>query len=170
MLIKKLTVIAVLLLLAAAVLQAAPDYYAEDVYYTTGVDSGLGGPYPTDNTGLETIFSNPAAFKSAEEELSFSNLTLQLTGPVFDIATLVINSASAGSDMTTILTSPSTQNILSGLYAGFTLTGPVYFGYVGDGLGFGLFNSTEFLIRSKSALSISMQLQEQVLLAGGFSF
>ena len=167
---KKIVPVLILLILSCSAVFGVPDYYAEDIYIPTGVDSGLGGPYPTDNEGLETLFSNPAAFKSAEEDLVFSDFTLQLKGPVFDIATLVISSMSSGGDMTTILTSPSTQAILSGLYAGFEMTGPIYFGYVGDGFGFGLFNSTDFLLQGKGPLSLSMSLSEQVLLAGGYAF
>lgn len=156
--------------MCTAVFAAPPDYYAEDIYIPTGVDSGLGGPYPTDNEGLETMFSNPASFKSAEEDLVFSDFTLKLKGPVFDITTLVISSMSSGGDITTILTSPSTQAILSGLYAGFEITGPIYFGYVGEGFGFGLFNSTDFLLQGKGPLSLSMNLTEDILLAGGYAF
>lgn len=160
----------ILILCTSVFAQTEPDYYADDVYFVTGVDAGLGGPYPTDNSGIESIFSNPASFQSAEEEFSISNLTLQLQGPVFDIATLVLSSISSGGDFTTILSSPSTQAILSDLYAGFTLTGPIYFGYVGDGFGFGLFNSTDFLIQSTGALSLSMEVSEEVYLAGGYAF
>ena len=145
-------------------------YYADDIYIMTGADAGLGGPYPTDNSGLETLFSNPAAFKSAEEDLDVSNLTLLLKGPIFDITTLVLDSMADGSEITDILASSAVQSILTDLYAGFTLTGPVYFGYIGDGFGFGLFNSTDFVMQNLSALSIGMEVTEQIILAGGYSF
>ncbi|MBI9108249.1 MAG: hypothetical protein JEZ04_15975 [Spirochaetales bacterium] len=169
---KKITscFILILILCASVFSQTAPDYYADDVYFITGVDSGLGGPYPTDNSGLESLFANPAAFKSADEELSITNTTILLTGPIFDIATLVISSLSSGGDFATILASPSTQSILSGLYSGFSMTGPLFFGYVGDGFGFGLFNSTDFHLRSKGALSLAMNFSEKVFLAGGYAF
>ena len=167
---KKIISVLIILLLGVS-LYAAPDYYAEDIYVVTGVDSGLGGPYPTDNEGLEAIFANPAAFRSAEEDLVFSDLTLQLKGPIFDIATLVIGALSSDNpDLTTLLTSSSVQEILSGLYAGFTLTGPIYFGYVGEGFGFGLFNSTDFLLEGTGPLSLGIGVSEDVLLAGGYSF
>ncbi|HAK45880.1 MAG TPA: hypothetical protein DCO79_08180 [Spirochaeta sp.] len=166
---KKILSISILLMLCVS-LYAAPDYYADDIYITTGVDSGLGGPYPTDTSGLETIFANPASFRAAEEQLVFSDFTLQLKGPIFDIATLVIGAVSDGEELTTLLTSPSVQNILTGIYSGFTMTGPIYFGYVGEGFGFGLFNSTDFLLEGTGPLSISMNFTEQVLLAGGYSF
>ena len=158
------------LLLLCVGLYAVPDYYAEDVYITTGVDSGLGGPYPTDNEGLESIFANPAGFKSAEEDLVISDFTLQLKGPIFDITNLVVSTLVGGGDMTSILSSPSTLAILSDLYAGFTMTGPIYFGYVGDGFGFGLFNSTDFLMQTSGPISLAITLEEQLLLAGGYSF
>lgn len=160
----------ILVVFTAVYSQTVPDYYADDIYFITGVDSGLGGPYPTDNSGLESLFANPAAFKSAEEQLSIANSTIQLKGPIFDIATLVIGSLSGGGDFASILSSPSTQSILSSLYSGFTLTGPLYFGYIGDGFGFGLFNSTDFLLQGTGALSLSMELSEQVVLAGGYAF
>ena len=161
---------ALILLLLAISLYAQVDYYAEDVYIVTGVDQGLGGPYPTDNSGLESIFANPAAFRSAEEDLVFSEFTLQLKGPIFDITTLVVEAVQGGDELTTLLTSPSVQSILSGIYAGFTMTGPIYFGYVGEGFGFGLFNSTDFLLQGTGPLSLAVNLSEDILLAGGYSF
>ncbi len=148
----------------------AADYYAEDIYIPSGIDSGLGGPYPTDNGGLETIFANPAGFQSADSGFTFADLTIQLKGPVFDIASLVIGIVTGEGDASTILSSPSTQELLDNLYAGFTIGGPIYFGYVGDGFGFGLFNSTDFLVRDRGPLTISISLEEQILLAGGYSF
>ena len=167
------TAIFVFLILLSSVsvfAQTAPDFYADDVYFITGVDSGMGGPYPTDNEDLECLFANPAGFKSAEERLSISNMTLQLKGDIFNIATLVISSISSGGDFASILSSPSTQALLDNLYSGFTLTGPLYFGYIGDGFGFGLFNSTDFLMKSTGSLSLSMELTEQIYLAGGYAF
>ncbi len=167
---KKIILVILMIFAVSAAVFCAPDYYEDDIYFFTGVDSGLGGPYPTDNSSLESIFANPAAFKSTPEELVFSDLTLLLKGPIFDITTLVINSVSGGGDITSILSSPSTQSLLSSMYAGFTLTGPLFFGYVGNGIGFGLFNSTDFLLQGTGPISLSMGLSEDVLLAGGYSF
>lgn len=167
---RKITLLFILIFTLSSALFAAPDYYAEDLYITTGVDSGLGGPYPTDTEGLETIFANPASFKSADEQFDFSTTTLHMKGPIYDIASIVVSSISAGQEMTDLLASDAMQSILTGLYAGFTLSGPIYFGYVGDGLGFGLFNSTDFLIQSTGPLTIGLNLGEDVFLAGGYSF
>ncbi len=146
------------------------DYFADDIYIQTGVDAGLGGPYPTDHEGLETIFANPAGFQSAEPGFAFADLAIQLKGPIFDITDLVFDIISGNGDVNAVLASPETQKILQGLYAGFTIGGPIFFGYAGDGFGFGLFNSTDFLVRGKGPLSLSMSLEEQILLTGGYSF
>ena len=107
---KKIIFLSIIIFTITAAVFAAPDYYAEELYIATGVDAGLGGPYPTDTDGLETIFSNPAAFKSADEQFVFSNTTLHMKGPIYDIASLVISSVSAGEELTSLLASDAMQS------------------------------------------------------------
>lgn len=167
---KRLILFILILIIASAAVFAVPDYYAEDLYILTGVDSGLGGPYPADIQGLETIFSNPASFKSAEEQLVFSDFSLHMKGPIYDIASLVISSVSAGQEITDLLGSSAMQSILTGLYAGVTINGPLYFGYVGEGFGFGLFNTTDLLLQSTGPLTLAVGVGEDIFMAGGYSF
>jgi hypothetical protein len=56
------------------------------------------------------------------------------------------------------------------LYAGLDLSGPLAVGYVGKGLGFGLFNKTGVRIDAASATSIGVFATEDVLLSGGYAF
>ncbi len=169
---KRLIIIFSIAILAVTASPAfsAPDFYMEDIHIPSAIDSGMGGPYPTDNEGLETIFANPASFKSAETDVTFTDFSLLLKGPIFDITSLVISSMSGGGELTDILSSSSAQSILSNIYTGVELTGPIYFGYTGDGLGFGLFNNTDITLRESGTLALTVETTEDILLCGGYAF
>ncbi|MDC7225549.1 MAG: hypothetical protein PQJ61_02165 [Spirochaetales bacterium] len=166
---RKLIVLLIMILIGFSAFAEA-DYYAEGIYVGTAVDYGLGGPYPTDNDGLETIFANPAGFRTAEEDFTFSNLTFHMMGPVFDIAEIVTTAMSGEGEFTDILLDSTVQEMLSNIYTGIKITGPVNFGYIGEGFGFGLFNTTDVLIEGTGPLSLAVGVSEDLLLAGGYSF
>lgn len=156
-------------LLITATLLPAQNSIDEGIFIPDARLYSLGGPHTTLAGGKETLFTNPAGFYAAEPEMSFSELTFQLKGPVFDIANLVIESLGGG-DMADLLTNDTTLNLLRGIYAGFDLAGPISFGYVGDGLGFGIFNVTDVLIEGTGPMTIRAKIIEQVMLCGGYSF
>ena len=149
---------------------ADTDFYAEDMYIGSSVDFGLGGPYPTDNEGLDSIFANPASFKSAEPGFEFFDMTTHVMGPVIEIAGLASSAIKDGQEITEMLAAPEMQDILNGLYTGISLSGPLAFGYVGKGLGIGLFNSTDFLVQETGPISLSINITEEVMLTAGYSF
>ena len=55
--------------------------------------AAMGGIHTALSDDLNTIFSNPAGFHVVESELSISELTVGLSGPIFDIAGVVIEAA-----------------------------------------------------------------------------
>lgn len=131
--------------------------------------SAIGGRHAALTDDFSTIFSNPAGFQSAESELSVAELTFGLSGPIFDIAGVVVEGA-AGGDVAGLLTSPNVQELMSGLYASMNLLGPISFGYVGKGLGFGMFSSSNVTFANSKPLTITSNISERLTLAGGYSF
>lgn len=129
----------------------------------------LGGHHSAMTDGVSTLFTNPAGFYNAGTEMSFSEIGLRLKGPIFDITNLVVESIGGG-DMGDLLTDDTTLSLLRGIYAGMDLGGPISFAYVGDGLGFGIFNTTDVLVQGTGPMTIQAKIIEQVLLCGGYSF
>lgn len=145
---------------------------AEDLlkidYLPSAGTAAVGGAHAAQVDGVSTMFMNPAGFQSEEGSLSFSELTMALHGPVFDIANLAI-AAINGADIMALMSANSA--LLTSLYAGLDLVGPIYFSYVGQGMGFGLINSTDVTFKSfNGGLGITARLGEQILLTGGYAF
>lgn len=126
--------------------------------------AALGGRHGTLVNDFTALFTNPAGFIEAKEEFSVSELSLSVYGPVFDIADTLVNYfGSSGSLDISGIVGPG------GLATGLNLSGPLAFGWVGRGLGFGLFNRT---IANAATLgsTIKVQAVEEFLMTGGYSF
>jgi hypothetical protein len=95
-----------------------------------------------------------------------SELTLQAAGPIFDITSILIEALNGGSVESLITTS----GILSGLYASLNLAGPISFGYIEEGIAFGLFNWVEMNFQESAALTYSARIRENFLVGGGYSY
>ena len=133
-------------------------------------ESALGGPHAALADDLSTLFSNPAGFRSAGPQLSLAEMTVGLSGPVFDLANIFVE-ASGGSGIQGILGSGAVQTLLRSLRARFGLTGPLAFGYVGGGLGFGFFNDTEVNLTSSGVVpTLAAVARETFTLSGGYAF
>lgn len=125
--------------------------------------AALGGPHAASAQGVDAIFENPAGFAVDGRIINVSSIVPQVTGPVFDIANLLMG----GGDLTTGI--PSILDPAGRLYVQLDLAGPVSFSYVGSGLGFGLYNRTIATINATSLLHSRLTLQEDLLLAGGYA-
>ncbi|AEJ19299.1 hypothetical protein [Gracilinema caldarium] len=126
--------------------------------------AALGGRHGTLVNDFTALFTNPAGFIEAKEEFSVSELSLSVYGPVFDIADTLVNYfGSSGSLDISGIVGPG------GLATGLNLSGPLAFGWVGRGLGFGLFNRT---VADAATLgsTIKVQAAEEFLMTGGYSF
>jgi hypothetical protein len=128
-------------------------------------EDALGGQHAALADDFSLLLSNPASLASAKPQLFAAQLGLLASGPIFDIANLVVS----GGDLTTGLVNLLASNKYK-LYAGFDLVGPLSFGYVGEGLGFGLFNTTDFSLNAASISSITVDLHEDILVAGGYAY
>ncbi len=132
--------------------------------------SALGGVHAALADDLGSIFSNPAGFVSAGPELSVSEISLHLAGPVFSIADIVYQ-ASSGTDPLALITSSAVGSLLKSLYASGTLNGPLSIGYVGGGLGFGIFNASNVSFATQGTPpTVTASLAEDIIFAGGYAF
>lgn len=127
--------------------------------------NALGGRHVALDEGLATLFANPAGLAGAEPVVSAARLGLGLSGPVFDIANILISSNDYQTDLVNLLAASGYK-----LYAAADLSGPISFAYVGQGLGFGIFNDTRVVIDVKSVTSVKVSLVEDVLIVGGYGF
>jgi hypothetical protein len=133
-------------------------------------ESALGGKHAALADDISTLFANPAGFRAAGPEFSLSELTVGMSGPVFDVANIVAQGLGGGG-MEDIISSPEVSQLLQGLRAKVGLVGPVSFGYVGNGLGFGFFNDSEVEISSIGVVpTVSGAVRESVTLCGGYAF
>jgi len=156
-------------LCAAAFLSLGAAARAADVdpfkgYLDLGTNA-LGGKHVALAGGLQSLFSNPAGLAEAEPVISAARLGLGLSGPVFDIANILISSSNFQTDLVNLLSSSGYK-----LYAAADLSGPLSFAYVGQGLGFGIFNDTRVVIDVKGVTSVKVSLTEDVLIVGGYGF
>jgi len=125
--------------------------------------AAMGGPHAAQASGIDALFENPAGFASEDTVLSAAALAFNFSGPVFDIANLFF---SGGDPIASI---PSILDPAGRLYVGLELAGPISFGFVGKGLGFGIFNGTAVKIDAISLLNASLLAGEDILIAGGYA-
>lgn len=126
----------------------------------------MGGSHAALADDYTVLLTNPAGLASTPREVMAGDLGLRLVGPVFDILDIYVNSSS---DIQTAVMNLLADNGYK-LYLGFDLSGPLALGYVGKGLGFGLFNKTAFSVNAASAVNIGAYLNEDIMLAGGYAF
>jgi len=125
--------------------------------------AALGGYHAALADDVSVLFSNPAGYRVPEPELSVAELTLNLTGPIFDMANLFLE----GGDL---LNNPDTYEVFDSLHSGIGLVGPLAVAFVGDGVGFGIYNQTSTIIRSPTSTEFETTVREELLLTGGYSF
>ncbi len=156
-----------LILAALLVLQIdVPAQSVDDGLLPSAAASAAGGSHVAAATGFDALFANPAGLAGAASEFSVARLSVQTTGPVFTLAGLVMRSL-AGEDPTSLLSSSDVQQLLLSLYARATVTGPLAFGYVGGGMGFGVYNVSDATVQSVPG-GLETILGERILLRGGY--
>ncbi len=164
--------ILLLVLLGALVasLAAQPVTLPQDLTRTfTPRMLSLGGMHSGSSSGLDPLFGNPAGLAGAETTLSLTQVELRASGRIFSIASAVIEASADGIDQ--LLADPTAlSDVLSRLYAGFDIGGPIAFGFQGGGLGFGLFNRTFVELENAGANQINVLARERLLFRGGYAF
>ncbi len=160
----------ILLLAALAVGAGAQDLQIDQPAYPSARLSALGGDHVALADDVNTLFDNPAGFQAAGPQFTFAELTTNLSGPIFSIADLVIKIVN-GTNPMTLITDPTVQSLLTSLYTSVTLNGPLAFGYVGNGLGFGFFNSSGLTFSTVGTIpTITAGVGEDLQFIGGYAF
>jgi hypothetical protein len=163
----------VLLVLAAGLAASAlgaQSFTAEDPRFPSARLAALGGTHAALADDITVLLTNPAAFRSVTPQLSIAELSANLSGPVFSIADLVLR-ITGGADPLTLLADTSVQSLLTSLDARGTLNGPLSFGYVGNGLGFGFFNASEVSFSTEGTVpTMTASIQEDLAFVGGYAF
>ena len=130
--------------------------------------AALGGPHVAGADDLGVLFANPAGFRSAGPELSVAEVNVNVAGPIFDTASVII--AAASSDPEEILQSPNVLSLLSNFNAIANIGGPIAFAFVGDGLGFGLYNTSRIVLNGVGAIpNITAAISEDIMFLGGYA-
>ena len=126
--------------------------------------SALGGMHTTMADDFYSIFLNPAGFASVKEQFSAAEITLSTYGPMFEIIDLFRNNSGSIEDLDiSSLMGPG------GLAAGFDMGGPLSLGWVGRGLGLGIFNRI-VTTAAASGTYIRPVVAAELLFVGGYGF
>ncbi len=152
-----------MILFIVAAVFTVPNLYGEiydgPVVSLSPVISAVGGAHSTMSEGFSSLLNNPAGFVSADEEISIAELSIGLKGPVFDIANMFVSD-----DYSSI------ASIFKGIYAGVDIMGPLAFGYVGNGLGFGIISNSVNSVSSIDPLTVNISVGQEIALVGGYAF
>jgi hypothetical protein len=128
--------------------------------------SAIGGNHIALADDFYSLFTNPAAFVGVEREYSLAEITLRTYGPLFEILDLVVNSNTESP-----LENLDLSGIIgpSGFATGFDMGGPLALGWVGRGLGLGLFSRIKTDVKV-SGLTLHSAVSGEILMLGGYSF
>jgi hypothetical protein len=127
--------------------------------------AAMGGRHAALSDDFYSLFTNPAAFVGVKEEYSIAELTFDGYGPIFEIIDAVMGLDDSG------LGSLDLSGIVGkkGFAAGFDLGGPIALGWVGRGLGLGLFSRLR-VDAQLSGLNLRPVVLGETLVVGGYSF
>jgi hypothetical protein len=163
-------VVALLLTLSSAAALPASPFIFEAMRFPSARMDALGGMHAALADDISVLVSNPAGFRSAGPQFSVAELTTNLSGPIFSIADVVFRIV-GGASPTSLLLEPDVQKLLTSLYAGATINGPLALGYIGDGLGFGFFNSTGMTFSTEGTVpTVTTTMREDLLFVAGYGF
>lgn len=154
--ISKTSICAILLLcLGAFSLQAVEP----SVELISPRDAALGGRHAALTDTFSSLVNNPAGFYTAPEQVSIAELTMGLKGPIFSVSDAIISG-----DMSDL------SDLINGIYAGLDLLGPLSFGYIGEGLGFGIYNQASLRLWSNNSLTANVKSWDDIVLTGGYAY
>jgi hypothetical protein len=121
--------------------------------------AAMGGLHSAMADDLSTLFNNPAGLYSAEPRFSVAGINFSMYGDVRDIVAELATGVSSG---TTV----------ARRYGVLNLRGPISLSYVGNGMGFGVYNASNVRLWAYTLpVPLTGAIFEETLLAiGGFAF
>ena len=133
--------------------------YQDPVHLISPRDAALGGRHAALSDSFSSLVNNPAGYYSSPEEVSIAELTLGLKGPVFSMADIITTGELS-----------ELSDLINGIYTGVDVLGPLSFGYVGKGLGFGVFNQSSLVLRSNNSLTANVDVWDDIVMTGGYAY
>lgn len=127
--------------------------------------AAMGGPHAALADDWSLLFANPAGLASAKSQFIAAQVGIQATGPLFDIGLALLGGGDMLKNFTTVLANNNYK-----LYTAGDFAGPLSFGYIGKGIGFGLFNRTHAVVDAVGISNVSILAEEDVLMVGGYAF
>ncbi|MBN1410885.1 MAG: hypothetical protein JW969_08565 [Spirochaetales bacterium] len=155
-----------LLLFSLIVCQVFPQANEDPFSLMNARISALGGYHAAYSEDYTAIFTNPAGIKYVPFEWLVAEMAIGLKGPVFDIATAIINVANTGADP---LTDPGLNAMLHNLNTGITIVGPISFAMLIDGFSVGIFSWTEIEFKT-IVMDIGRFYRQNLVVTGGYTF
>ncbi|HSV56662.1 MAG TPA: hypothetical protein VLH39_06075 [Magnetospirillaceae bacterium] len=125
--------------------------------------SALGGPHAADLAGFDSLLVNPAGLASAPGEWLYSRIALSAAGPLADAADLLLGGEDILANLTSLLDAQGR------LRTSMDLGPPIAFGYVGKGLGVGVFSRAYADVNAPSISTARLTFGGELLLAGGYA-
>lgn len=130
--------------------------FGHNIELTSARTAALGGFHAALADDISTLFGNPAGFRSAGPEFSIGGITLNFFGAAADVAGDIISGSSGATQYP---------------YAGIYLQGPIELGYVGNGLGFGIFTTTNIRFwEPGTGTGVITSIEETFIFVGGYAF
>jgi len=127
--------------------------------FLTARNRAMGGVHAALADDFSVLYNNPAGYVMAEPELHLVDLSVHLQGPVFSMADAIL----AG-ELEKLFSEGLARRV------GLGIQGPVSFGYVGGGLGFGIHNYTDSTISVPGITRpAKAEISENFLLSGGYT-
>ena len=129
--------------------------------------AAIGGTHAALADDYTTLFSNPAGFNAVSPRFRFTELTFGLSGPIFTLSSIIFEGMKT--DVTSVISRPDVSELLKSIYAGLNIIGPLSFGYVGEGLGFGVSSDIGMTAVGAGASNLTVNLTNRLLFSGGFA-
>lgn len=139
-----------------------------NVVFNSPRTAALGGIHAAQADDLSTLFTNPAGMRAIEREVRIAEINFGVSGPMFTMASIIVEGFD--SDIEDVLARPEVSDLIASLYAGFSVVGPLSFGYVGNGFGVGVTAGSAVTMEGVGVDSVSLNLYERLLVSGGYAF
>ncbi|TVQ97357.1 MAG: hypothetical protein EA403_15090, partial [Spirochaetaceae bacterium] len=139
-----------------------------NVRFVSPRTAAIGGVRAALADDMSTIFANPAGFRAVESQFRLTELTVGVSGPMFTMASIIAEGLDG--DISDVLSRPEVSDLIASLYAGFSMVGPLSFGYVGNGFGVGVTAGSFFTMEGLGIDTVDLNLYQRLLVSGGYSF
>ena len=160
-------VLGILAILAASV-PANADPGVTDSTTPDAREGALGGPHVAWTEIGNALETNVAGLRFVDNGFRFSALTVQTAGPVFDIASVLLQGFS-GVEFASLVSTPEAQELFDGVYARAAILGPVAISYVRNGFGISFDNLTAVRVQGSGTSGLDVRSSERLVLRGGYS-